>query len=166
MGSKVGALKKAAQRCGMTPDQYLEKTQNGFKWCWRCRSWKLCSDFGRDMGRYDQLRPYCNRCARALYIQTHPLRLIPPRDGDKKQAHQLINQEVRSGVRPDPNNIPCYDCGHIWSTGDHSHHYDHYKGYLAEAHGVVQGVCIVCHHLRTMARGELSRDSLGRFRKS
>lgn len=45
----------------------------------------------------------------------------PPRDGDKEQARQRVNVEVRTGRRPHPNSLPCTDCGHIWAEGERRH---------------------------------------------
>lgn len=47
----------------------------------------------------------------------------PPRDGDRRQARQRINVEVRHGWRPHPNTIPCTDCAHVWSDGERRHEY-------------------------------------------
>lgn len=71
-----------------------------------------------------------------------------PRDGDKKQARQRINVEVRTGYRPHPNKLPCEDCGHIWEEGERRHEYDHHKGYDAEHHSDVEAVCTSCHAKR------------------
>lgn len=69
-----------------------------------------------------------------------------PRTGDKQQARQRINVEVRTGYRPNPNSIACVDCGHL---GDgRRHEYDHCLGYDAEHHGDVESVCTVCHYRR------------------
>ena len=72
----------------------------------------------------------------------------PPRDGDKQQARQRINVEVRTGYRLHPNYIPCADCGHVWKEGERRHEYDHYAGYAPENHGKVQSVCTTCHAAR------------------
>ena len=76
----------------------------------------------------------------------------PPRDGDKKQARQRINVEVRTGRRPHPNTLPCVDCGHVWEPGGRRHEYDHHLGYAAKHHGDVQPVCTVCHTKRDSLR--------------
>ena len=75
-----------------------------------------------------------------------------PRDGDKRQARQRINVEVRTGHRPHPNALACVDCGHIWSGGERRHEYDHYLGYSAEHHYDVQPVCTLCHANRDNPR--------------
>jgi len=92
----------------------------------------------------------------------------PPRDGDKKQARQRINVEVRTGHRPHPNTIACVDCGHEWKAGERRHEYDHHKGYAPEHHLDVEPVCTVCHRKRVDARGELVqvRDERGRYGKN
>lgn len=76
----------------------------------------------------------------------------PPRDGDKKQARQRVNVEVRTGHRPHPNKLPCSDCGHIWRKGERRHEYDHYKGYAAKHHYDVEPVCTLCHARRDSVR--------------
>lgn len=76
----------------------------------------------------------------------------PARDGDKAQARQRINVEVRTGRRPHPNALPCEDCGHVHMPGERRHEYDHYLGYAAEHHLDVQSVCTVCHAKRDSAR--------------
>lgn len=72
----------------------------------------------------------------------------PPRDGDKIQARQRINVEVRTDRRPHPNELPCADCGHRWKPGERRHEYDHHKGYGAGHHLAVESVCTFCHAKR------------------
>lgn len=72
----------------------------------------------------------------------------PARDGDKKQARQRINVEVRMGRRPHPNTLACADCGHIHASGERRHEYDHHLGYAAEHHLDVEPVCTICHAKR------------------
>ncbi len=72
----------------------------------------------------------------------------PPRDGDKRQARQRINVEVRTGKRPHPNTLPCVDCGHVHADGERRHEYDHHRGYAAEHHYDVAPVCTECHAKR------------------
>lgn len=73
---------------------------------------------------------------------------MPPRDGDKIQARQRINVEVRTGYRPHPNTLPCTDCGHVYAPGERRHEYDHHLGYAAEHHYDVEPVCSTCHSNR------------------
>jgi len=85
----------------------------------------------------------------------------PPRDGDKAQARQRINVEVRSGRRPHPNTIPCSDCGHVWEEGERRHEYDHYMGYAPGHHLEVSAVCTTCHAKRDSAKAKQTHCKLG-----
>ncbi len=76
----------------------------------------------------------------------------PPVDGNKKQARHRVNMEVKSGSRPNPNTLPCFDCGHL-GPGQR-HEYDHFLGYAAENHLAVQAVCVKCHHKRDNFRAK------------
>ena len=82
---------------------------------------------------------------------------MPPRDGDKIQARQRINVEVRTGRRPHPNALPCADCAHEWKTGERRHEYDHHLGYAAAHHYDVEAVCTTCHRRRVTERRELEQ---------
>lgn len=79
----------------------------------------------------------------------------PARDGDRKQARQRINVEVRAGRRPHPNSLSCIDCEHVWSKGELRHEYDHHLGYAPEHHLDVQPVCVDCH----AKRGDKARQT-------
>lgn len=74
------------------------------------------------------------------------------RNGDRLQARQRVNVEVRSGHRPHPNELPCADCGHLWLRGQRRHEYDHHLGYDAEDHLNVEAVCTTCHAARDSVR--------------
>lgn len=73
---------------------------------------------------------------------------MAPRNGDKRQARQRINVEVRTGYRPHPNAMPCADCGHVWLEGERRHEYHHHHGYSASHHYDVIPLCTVCHSRR------------------
>lgn len=85
----------------------------------------------------------------------------PPRDGDRKQARQRINVEVRTGRRPHPNTLPCADCGHEWSEGERRHEYDHFMGYAAEHHYAVESVCTTCHAARDSSKAKQTHCKRG-----
>jgi hypothetical protein len=76
----------------------------------------------------------------------------PARDGDRIQARQRINVEVRTGRRPHPNTLACTDCGHTHQPDGLKHEYDHHLGYAAENHLDVQPVCRLCHVKRDSKR--------------
>jgi hypothetical protein len=164
--TKIGALKIAAMKIGVSIEDYSNQRSAGLKWCMRCRDWHSEDCFGRDQTRSDGLDASCresrNRRSRELYIpipleQRRPLGIPrnPPRNGDKRQARHVVNLNVRTGKSPHPNSIPCFDCGHLGK--DKRHEYDHYLGYDSENHEKVQVVCTTCHVKREMERGAWGR---------
>lgn len=123
-------------------------------WCSKC-SRPLTDETRSGHGR--QCKECRNAAVRARYVKKGPpLRFgpepNPPRDGDKVQARQRINVEIRTGKRPHPNTLPCADCGHVWAAGERRHEYDHHLGYAAEHHLDVEPVCTVCHAKRDSAK--------------
>lgn len=84
-----------------------------------------------------------------------------PRDGDKLQARQRINVEVRTGRRPHPNTLACVDCGHKWKKGERRHEYDHHNGYAAEHHLDVEPVCTLCHAKRDSEKANQTHCAQG-----
>ena len=127
------------------------------KWCMNCKEWHCESAFGKDRTRVDGLASACrasrNNKQRYKYKpKPRPQNgrsFVPARDGDKKQARRRINYFVEAGLFPSANDLPCFDCGHIWNIGECRHEYDHYLGYAAKHHEHVQAVCSRCHHKRT-----------------
>ena len=65
MGSKLGALKVAAKRIGISFEEYQDKLEAGLKWCAYCRSWKPREQFYPDRSRGDGLSARCIDCSRA-----------------------------------------------------------------------------------------------------
>jgi hypothetical protein len=162
-GRALGVLKGAARKAGVTFDEYQRRRASGEKWCLRCKAWQPVGQFGLDSSRYDGLSASCLSGRRRFHEQTftpipeHERRPMGPaphdaRDGDQKQARHRINREVRRGIRPHPNLLPCVDCGHIWKPHQKRHEYDHYLGYAAEHHLDVQVVCTSCHATRERLR--------------
>lgn len=157
--TKEGAVIVAAQKVGVTPAEYIDKIKIGEKWCFRCRKWHPINDFGRDKHRFDGLASSCLIARKAIYNQTY--QPIPPerrkpmgpapypcRNGDKKQARSKVNHAVQKGNIPKPNDLPCTDCGHIWTDGERRHEYDHARGYESESHFDIEPVCTLCHAKR------------------
>lgn len=75
----------------------------------------------------------------------------PPRDGDRVQARQRVNVDVRTGRRPHPNDLPCADCGHVCGSDERRHEYHHHLGYEGRHHGDVVALCKRCHAKRDNA---------------
>lgn len=163
MGSALGAKKRAAAYLGLTLDEYRSKQAVGLKRCTSCREWKSVDQFCSDRSRGDGLATKCKSCSYQR-IDREPLPSINPstgrpgpmpavgRDGDKKQARQKVNLEVREGRLAAPNSLPCVDCGHIWEPSGIRHEYDHFLGYAAEHHYDVEAVCSRCHHKREQVK--------------
>jgi hypothetical protein len=127
------------------------------KACNFCGATKVTTAFAKDPTHSDGLTSICGDCrnanARGRYQpKGRPVRSgpapLPARDGDKVQARHRINVEVRSGRRPHPNELPCADCGHVWTEGERRHEYDHHLDYAAEHHLDVEAVCTRCHSRR------------------
>lgn len=175
-GRKLGALKTAAVRVGLSLHDYLSKISNGLKWCHGCRAWRPVENFGKDRTRGDGLSARCLRHRRVETKQPRKAGINPvtgrpgpapklAESGNKLQARQRINIEVRTGRRSSPNDLPCVDCGHLYREGERRHEYDHHLGYDAEHHYDVESVCSTCHRARTTSRGELvqARGARGRY---
>lgn len=128
---------------------------------WGGNACKECGVLLTQDNRVDPRRMLCkpcrNRRARGRYVRKGPPERsgpLPkkPRGGDKIQARQRVNVEVRTGRRAHPNTLPCADCGHIYSSGERRHEYDHHLGYSAEHHYDVEPVCTICHAARDSSR--------------
>lgn len=152
-----GPIKIAAKRLGITREEYLVKINAGLKWCSGCKEWHKHTEFGRDSSRSDGLSSTCFSHRKKLYkklykpkkrISRKGLQLVETRDGDEKQARARVNRLVAIGSIPNPNDIKCVDCGHVWEEGERRHEYDHYKGYDVEHHTTVESVCTICHSRR------------------
>jgi len=143
-----------ANHLGITVEEWTSHMDRGEKWCTTCKAWHPKSAFGPSASRYDGLRPSCregrNRIKRETYVPvprpSAGRRFKPPRENDASQARGRVNHLVVVGVIPNPNTLPCVDCGHI---GDGPRHeYDHHEGYAAAHHEDVEAVCAPCHHRR------------------
>lgn len=72
MGSRLGVLKVAAKRIGISFEDYLANLKIGLKWCTECRRWKPKDQFGRDKARGDGLSVSCSNCV----IQRHTIKMV------------------------------------------------------------------------------------------
>jgi hypothetical protein len=164
-GRKLGAFKTAAVKIGVGFDEYKSRIDSGERWCTSCKQWHPRGAFGSDASRSDGLAAHClssRKTGRPRGWHGRPninpltgrpgTTPHPPRDGDRKQARQKVNIEVRNGRMPRPNDLPCADCGHVWNEGERRHEYDHFMGYGAQHHFDVEPVCTRCHHARERRR--------------
>lgn len=67
MGSKLGALKVAAKRIGMSFENYMAKRNAGLKRCMACKRWLSRDQFGKSKIRGDGLEPTCLDCITKRY---------------------------------------------------------------------------------------------------
>jgi len=156
-GRRLGAIKTAAKKAGVSLDEYIAKVAAGLKYCWPCNSWHDKSVFNIDRSRGDGLAAICkaqqSKRSKAAYIPAHPSLKLPrflteTRDGDKKQARRRINYLVEQGVIPHPDEVPCSDCADgVWANS-YRHEYDHARGYDGDNQLYVEPVCSRCHRIR------------------
>jgi len=59
MGTRLGAMRTAAVRRGLSLAQYLEKIAEGLKYCAACDAWHPRRAFNADSARPDGLHVYC-----------------------------------------------------------------------------------------------------------
>lgn len=141
-GRRLGALKTAASRVGLSLAKYKAKLAVGLKWCTGCKGWHSQSEFVRDRSRGDGYRA---RCLKADHGRPRG-----PRDPMREEARRAVAVAVRYRRLAHPASIPCYDCNHVGE--DRRHEYDHYLGYAEQNRLDVQAVCTLCHADREKAR--------------
>jgi len=161
-----GAEKIAAGFCGITVEEYRSLKAKGLKRCTKCKTWLPVSDFNNDKSRSDGLAAACRNCQNKMGRDGYTP--IPeskrklsgpppkPKDGDKLQARQTVNRLVRQRRIPNPNTVPCSECGHLGN--DKKHEYHHHKGYAAEHHKSVVVMCRSCHR-----KGDLNPKRIKQF---
>lgn len=153
-GRQLGAFKRAARFAGLTFDEFADRLDDGQKRCTKCKAWKPADAFGAEAGRWDGKNPKCVECHAKFYAAAHEQVAVDdqrpsgrpgrPRPGDKVQARQAVNRDVKTGRRPHPDTFHCVRCGHKGS--DRRHEYHHHMGYAAEHHLDVIPLCTTCHH--------------------
>ena len=62
MGSKAGVIKIAAQRIGLSLEEYMTHIDAGEKWCHKGRHWAKITTFGIDKSRGDGHDAICQNC--------------------------------------------------------------------------------------------------------
>lgn len=155
----IGAMKVLARKARLDLREFQNRIQRGLKWCYKCRDWRPRRVFQLDRSRWDRRCALCKSCRskeqKSRYrpkprISKKGCRFKPIRDGDKLQARARVNHLVKIGLLPDPDSLPCFDCG----DRKKRHTYDHYLGYSAKHQEDVQSTCYKCHAERSKERGE------------
>ncbi len=62
MGSKLGAHKAAATRCGCSYAEWVKRREAGERFCYGCRSWKAVAEFAVDRSRESGTASICKPC--------------------------------------------------------------------------------------------------------
>ena len=153
--------KTAAARIGISAGEYVRLCNEGKKRCTDCKFWKMQKEFSNDRSRGDGKASRCGSCSKKRHLSSYEprpgpesgRRFVEARDGDRKQARRRVNFLVESGLIPNPNTLPCSDCGLTHKDHGKRHEYDHHNGYAASHHEDVEAVCSGCHHAREAARG-------------
>jgi len=140
MGSRLGVMKIAAGRLGLSLEEYRAKRKTGLKWCWKCRSWRPVSQFNVDRSRGDGLYAACVRCRRVK--QRKGWLSYDGTDQEKDKARHAIRAEIEHGKMPAPSELSCADCG------DPAEVYHHYAGYAEKDWLNVVALCRSCHTYR------------------
>ena len=153
-GRRLGSFKAASVKLGITFEDYIDRVEKGQKNCTDCKQWKDRGLFRIDLSRWDGLCSKCTECASSrgkesyVPVEAGDLSRMGSkrdncRDNDKKHARHLVNLEVRTNKRPNPNDLFCAKCGH--KGADKRHEYHHHMGYSQEHVYDVVVLCSSCH---------------------
>lgn len=85
MGSRIGILKVAAKRIGLSLEEYQRRIDSGQKWCHMCGMWKFISEFGVDRNRSDKRHAVCKACR---YLRSSP-------GPSKEKRREMLGQGFR-----------------------------------------------------------------------
>jgi hypothetical protein len=138
MGSKVGVIKIAAWRVGLSLDAYRLRIAEGLKWCWKCKTWQPREAFACDKTRGDGLGARCRACG---YMRRRRKRVGGP---DSRRAQTIAVEAIRRAIRlgriAKAADLPCFYCGKAAA------HYHHHLGYSPDHLLDVRAACPGCHH--------------------
>lgn len=142
MGSKAGAIKVAAKKIGLSPDEYLSHINRGEKWCVGHKRWELPYMFGKDSGKADGLDRECKEA--------------------KSKRNLLLKLKHRYGLdfetltdMLEKQDFHCLICGNDISGNSFDIDHDHRTG-------KVRG--ILCHPCNSLLG--YARDSIERLRSA
>lgn len=74
---KLGPLKTAAKRIGVSLEEYLSRIEKGEKWCCGCKHWLERNNFGVEKRRGDGLKTICKGCCRVAVPKSRKGRASP-----------------------------------------------------------------------------------------
>ena len=116
--TKIGGVKIAAAKLGISVEQYQQNVKSGLKRCFSCQTWVQVRLFNQDASSRDGKDNRCRSCRKAFdALRARKLRQrydpvqngiskpprFPPkpgRDGDKNQARNRVNYAVTRNKLP------------------------------------------------------------------
>ena len=60
--TKIGAIRCAAKKIGITFEEYMSNIEADLKWCTKCKEWRNIDNFIKDKSRYDGRKSICINC--------------------------------------------------------------------------------------------------------
>ncbi len=172
MGSKVGVLKIAAKRIGISFQEYQDILDMGLKWCHLGNHFVPRSEFGKNKLLGDGLAAFCRECnhvkvRKSTKGRISPLRGISPRLETRlkmSESHRgSKNHRWKGGISPINTNrlrklasrkvgheveagrLPKPDTMKCYLCGNPARDYHHYLGYEPEHWLDVKPVCRSCN---------------------
>lgn len=106
--TESGAAQSAARKIGVPVSEYVERRENGQKWCYHCAKWRETSEFNVDNARRDGLSNRCRPCSRAYqraYLRSQPCSICGEASygGQCKACYAIItarHKKYREELRP------------------------------------------------------------------
>lgn len=159
MGSIVGVEKVAAKRLGIPFEEWKEMRAKGMKWCSYGKHWQEIEFFPPDSTRGDGKAQACFHCFSDFQSKRkRPARPRHNRGELKEAASHAVSHAIRRGELPDPNRVPCSECGHGNPPFGkrRRHEYHHHLGYEKENQLKVKVLCSRCHRIESRKEQGLS----------
>ncbi len=172
MLTKIGALKIAAKKVGISFEEYQVKTESGLKWCGTGRHFVPIEEFGFNKLKYDNREPQCLVCSHVKVrintkgrVSTFKGRSHTPESKEKMaQAHTgSLNHHSKGGVKRmkttraailarrqvnhaiQAGELPRPDTLLCAQCGKQAREYHHHLGYAPEHWLDVIPVCSSCN---------------------
>jgi hypothetical protein len=107
MGTRIGAIKCAAKRCGITYEDYLRNLEAGLARCFYCNTWLSLDSFQKTTIRANSCSSMCKACKK-IWDQTPKGRFSTYKCKAKNRKIQFCLSFEEFMVFW---NQPCYYCG-------------------------------------------------------
>lgn len=100
--TREGAIKSAANKLGISAEEYKDLVANGLKRCSKCQTWKNAGGFGKDDSRHDKKNAKCFECVRVKTRKTHKGRVSPFKGKNHSPESKLAISMAKKG-KPNSN---------------------------------------------------------------